>query len=204
MNSTMQDLTASTRFVSAAIVLAAALLFGASPAAYADSSEVIRDCAEDGVLNGHYSQGELQGALNGLPSDVDEYTDCRSVIRQATLTKASGGGGSNPKASVGKIDRNAPTSADEQRRVDDAAKSKPPVTIAGKRVPGDQAGFEAAALESHVPSLLFAVLVMFAVATVAGSALLLQHRLPRVAYALAWPFRQLSSGARRGISRFRD
>src|SRR5262249_41478916 len=50
----------------------------------------IRDCAQDGVLNKHYSQSDLQSALDNLPSDIDEYTDCRAVIRAAM-----GGGNGN-------------------------------------------------------------------------------------------------------------
>ena len=48
-------------------------------------TSVIRDCSEDGVLDGNYSHAELDGALDQLPSDLDEYTDCRSVIRRAQL-----------------------------------------------------------------------------------------------------------------------
>lgn len=44
---------------------------------------MIRDCAQDGRLDKHYSQKELQQAYKNLPSDIDEYTDCRQVIRAA-------------------------------------------------------------------------------------------------------------------------
>jgi hypothetical protein len=45
------------------------------------SDDVFRDCTEDGKLNGRYTREELDEAEDELPSDVDEYTDCRSVIR---------------------------------------------------------------------------------------------------------------------------
>ena len=70
----------------AAIVCALAV---ASPA-LADSDDVIRDCYDDGKLDGSYTQEELDEAEDDLPSDVDEYSDCRQVIASA---KARGGRG---------------------------------------------------------------------------------------------------------------
>ena len=69
-------------FAVALALLASALV--AAPA-FGSAKDVIRDCTEDGVLNGHYSHGELAKALDQLPSDLDEYTDCRAVIRSAQL-----------------------------------------------------------------------------------------------------------------------
>ena len=70
----------------AAIVCALAV---AAPA-LADSDDVIRDCYDDGKLDGSYTQEELDDAEDDLPSDVDEYSDCRQVIASA---KARGGRG---------------------------------------------------------------------------------------------------------------
>ena len=67
-----------------------------STAAFASGSAVIRDCTDDGRLQGHYSQRDLRDALDSIPSDVDEYTNCRDIIRRAAFNGAgsSGGGGS--------------------------------------------------------------------------------------------------------------
>src|SRR4051812_6077963 len=86
--------------------------------AFASAKDVIRDCSEDGVLNGHYSHGELAKALDQLPSDLDEYTDCRAVIRDAELRSARKGNG-GPGIS-GKVDTVSPPSAEEQRKLHDA------------------------------------------------------------------------------------
>ena len=45
--------------------------------------EVLRDCAQDGDLDRDYSDEELNDAYNNMPSDIDEYSNCRDVIRQA-------------------------------------------------------------------------------------------------------------------------
>jgi hypothetical protein len=67
------------------MLLCAALLALAAttPALAADSDEVIRDCYEDGKLDGSYTQEELDDAENDLPSDIDEYSDCRAAIASA-------------------------------------------------------------------------------------------------------------------------
>jgi hypothetical protein len=60
--------------------------------ASADYQDVIRDCADDGKLNGRYSQEDLRRAEDNLPSDIDEYTPCADVIAAAIR---SGGPGSS-------------------------------------------------------------------------------------------------------------
>ena len=45
-----------------------------------DSGDVICDCAEEGKIDGYYTRAELEQAERDIPPDVDEYTDCRSVI----------------------------------------------------------------------------------------------------------------------------
>src|SRR2546428_13751774 len=102
-------------FLSAALALVVSAVFAVP--AFGSAKDVIRDCSEDGVLNGHYSHSELAKALAQLPSDIDEYTDCRAVIRSAELrsNKKPGPGIS------GKVDTTSPPSADEQRKLHDAA-----------------------------------------------------------------------------------
>src|SRR4051812_22415643 len=70
------------------------LLFALLPAAgaLASGSAVIRDCTDAGRLEGHYSQHDLHQALSSIPTDVDEYTNCRDVIRRAALAGGGGGG----------------------------------------------------------------------------------------------------------------
>src|SRR4051794_2040817 len=66
------------------VICLATLVALAIPAiANASPQAVIRDCAEDGVLDHHYSNSDLQKAKKKLPSDLDEYSDCREVIGAA-------------------------------------------------------------------------------------------------------------------------
>lgn len=59
--------------------------------AHADAAAVVRDCA-DGSLTGSYPQKDIAEALANLPADVDEYTDCRDILRRAQLGGAGGSG----------------------------------------------------------------------------------------------------------------
>src|SRR3954465_12946095 len=78
-----------------------ALLSLPAAAALASGGKVIRDCTDDGRLQGHYSQKDLRDALSSLPSDIDEYTDRRDVIRRAAFGGAGGSGGGGKGGSGG-------------------------------------------------------------------------------------------------------
>src|SRR4051794_36612181 len=82
------------------LVLIAVLLLGLPAAAHASSPDVIRDCAQDGKLDKTYTQKELQAAERNLPSDIDEYTDCRSVIRAAMHGGSGNPGGPGPAGAI--------------------------------------------------------------------------------------------------------
>ena len=109
---------ARTTPIALAALLASLLVALLAAPAMASPTSVIRDCSEDGVLNGKYSQSELDGALEQLPSDLDEYTDCRAVIRRAQLGAA--GGKHRAKRNPSTADRvngAAPPTGDEQQEI---------------------------------------------------------------------------------------
>ncbi|MCW3012239.1 MAG: hypothetical protein JWO90_2643, partial [Solirubrobacterales bacterium] len=68
-------------------VVAAALLFPASAAADGGAAALTKDC-QDGTITGTYTASDYAEAQRRLPTDVDEYTDCRDVIRSAQLRAA--------------------------------------------------------------------------------------------------------------------
>ena len=92
-----------------ALILALALCALAPVAASASPKQVIKDCVKDSRLNGDYSQAELRKALARLPTDIDEYTDCRDQIRaamagaasQSGRKKRSGGGSGSDNGGAG-------------------------------------------------------------------------------------------------------
>ena len=162
-------------------VLIAVLALGVPAAARADGNAVIRDCADDGQLSKQYSQKDLRDAYNNLPSDIDEYTDCRSVIRAAM----TGGSGSNtppppngvlmPSGAVAASQADA--AAFDQVQADVAKGKRHVVSIGGQKVLPGNAGltgvFGGLAGSNSMPTSLviaIAALLILAVVTVYLSA----------------------------------
>jgi hypothetical protein len=85
----------ATIFAFAAV---AAALATAAPAS-AKFTSAVADCNAHARLTEHYTPAELKLALNTMPSDVKEYTDCFDVINRAYL------------AAIGEIRTGAPASA---------------------------------------------------------------------------------------------
>lgn len=69
--------------------------------AHASAAAVIRDCTDDEILQGHYTQKELANALAKLGADSAEYTNCAAVIHNAQLALASNPGGTKGGSSAG-------------------------------------------------------------------------------------------------------
>lgn len=71
----------------------AALTLVLLPTAQASASgrDVLKDCSTNGRLTKKYSQAEYRDALANIPSDLNEYTDCRDQIRAAQLGLSGGG-----------------------------------------------------------------------------------------------------------------
>ncbi|MEA2399362.1 MAG: hypothetical protein QOK25_2918 [Thermoleophilaceae bacterium] len=86
------------RYIPLLLVALAALALPAYAAA--SPQQVIKDCAADGRVDGHYSDSDLKAALGMIPSDVAEYTDCRSAILAARAAGGGGGGGGATPAST--------------------------------------------------------------------------------------------------------
>ena len=57
--------------------------------AYGDPASAIRDCATDGDLDSRYSNRELREAIDRLPSDLAEYSNCREIFEGAVALPAS-------------------------------------------------------------------------------------------------------------------
>lgn len=76
------------RWLLRSIVVLLTLLAWPVTAAQASGVAVLRDCQAHGLLTHHYSQQDYRDALANMPADIDEYTDCRSVIEQAQAAAA--------------------------------------------------------------------------------------------------------------------
>lgn len=74
----------------------------ATPApALASGDDVLRDCNDDERLSKRYSQEEYREALDNIPADIRQYTNCQAVIRQAQLSAAGSSSASGDSGSTG-------------------------------------------------------------------------------------------------------
>ncbi|MEA2311722.1 MAG: hypothetical protein QOE28_1690 [Solirubrobacteraceae bacterium] len=162
------------------VLVCLAILLVFVPAANAASTtQILRDCADDGVLQGSYTPSELRKARQHIPTDTDEYTDCRDVLARAAADAVAGGGsgGSGGGASGGRSYQQRSTDAlnnlntpDSQAAINDAARKGKPqaLSIGGRGVVPGTAGLAADAVRNGVPGPLVAVLILLGAAALAA------------------------------------
>ena len=143
-------------------------LFAVVPAANAASTtQILRDCADDGVLQGDYTPAELRKARQNIPTDTDEYTDCRDVLaRAAAAGVASRGGSGSGGASGGTGGSDQPPPdphSPEGREIVGQAGAKPPpgpMNIDGRSVVPGRASLSADGVRNELPPGMLAALIL--------------------------------------------
>ena len=152
------------------LVLAAALLVLASPpSARADVGATIIERCTHGQSLGGFSQQDYRRALQELPTEVEEYSECGNLIRRAQLAAARGGGGSGagagPAAPVA-----TPLTPAERSALRQIAKTGSAPQLIGNEViyPGVVHAGVASALSTLPNSLLALLAFLLACALVLG------------------------------------
>jgi hypothetical protein len=154
-----------------AITLRAMLALPASASASAD--QAVRDCVYDGKLDHHYSNAELRRARDHLPSDADEYSDCRDVIA-AAIKGGSDRSGGKSSPGLGATDPAAEAAAQATDQSDLAAiagsDKAPELDVGGQELKPDSSGFfKLGGAANQVPlPLLIALLLLCTMALVTG------------------------------------
>jgi hypothetical protein len=176
----------------AIVVVMLVLVLPATASAKSGYQAVIRDCAQDGQIDGHYSQHALDQARHHIPSDVDEYTSCRDAIA-AALARGSGGGGAAPSApSNPALTTTAGATAYNQsdyQSLKDAAtsdrkrKSPPRVNIGPSDIAaggGKSALLTSSTAANSIPPSVLGSMIALGLLTLAGGTLLVMRRWPAV------------------------
>jgi hypothetical protein len=161
--------------IATAVVCLLALF--AAPAQASTRNKIIRDCADDGVLQGSYSPSALRDARQHLPSDVAEYTDCADVLRRAEAPPASsagggggtgggtGGGATAAAAGAGGGALRVPQNDADRKALTQAAEAgSQPVKINGQSIVPGAAGLRAGATRNGIPGTLVIALVLLSFA----------------------------------------
>jgi hypothetical protein len=168
-------------------------------AAQASPQSVIVDCAKDGKLDHHYSLSDLKQAEKQLPSDVDEYTNCREVINQAEVASSGSGNKGSSHVAVsgaggGGGGAGGASNADAQalaKATKRASGNAPTLSLGGHEVsPGSPGAFKSASAATTLPAPVLAVLIAVGLLTATGGMLALRRRFPEVVGAALRIFRR--------------
>jgi len=197
------------------VALAAALCALLVPAA--SMSGPIEDCADDGQLQGNYSDQQKQQALKDLPSDLSEYSDCGEILNTPNPRQpnsgggagggsgAGGGGGGTTRSSQETTVPSKPSKAELARQQRDRAAidalanggGKPNLELDGKSIsPGDAGLYNLAAATHEVPMPIKLALIALALLAIAGIVLGVRRRFPQLFDRLAGPLANLGHVAR--------
>jgi len=150
-------------------------LIVAVPAANAASTtQILRDCADDGVLQGDYKPAELRKARQNIPTDTDEYTDCRDVLARAAAAGVAGSGsGSGGTGGAGGSSENqpleSPNTPEGKAAIGKAAGegAPDPIRLGGRSVLPGTAGLSSDAVRNKLPTPLIIVLALLGAAALA-------------------------------------
>ena len=180
----------------------------------ARGQDVVRDCQDDGHIDGSYSQQDYADAENNLNSDIDQYSDCRDAIKQARAGAAgngTGGGGAgggtggtggtngtggSPKPHEGdpaletKSGAYAPNQDDKAAYDQVRAEASRGGTLPGGLAIPSAGDFKPAGATNTIPLPVLLALVAVGLLVAATTALVARRRLP-----------DLTSAARRVIRR---
>ena len=156
-----------------------------------------RDCAGDGDLDKNYTNSQLRKALDDLDTGLDEYSNCREVIKAAIASgsdkRSNGGGGGSGGGSGGSGGGGGGggevTPDEQQARANDNAElealtgdskaKEPEVIVGGEQVkPGSNGLFDLASASNDVPMPLLLTLIVIGLLAIAGGLVALRGRVP--------------------------
>jgi hypothetical protein len=165
--------------------VAAVLLATASPALAGTREKILQEC-QDGRLTGDYTSKEIRDARNHIPTDIDQYSDCRDVLGRALADRAGGGGGGGGGGAGGggagggagggggggaSAPLLTPSSPADTTAIQQAqAGGSGPVQIGDASVAPGAAGLAAGAPRTGMPVAVIVVLALLALAALAALA----------------------------------
>jgi hypothetical protein len=157
-------------------------------AAHASARDVVRDCTDNGRIDRSHSSQDYNAALHNLPSDVDEYTDCRQIIEAAQRRDAHRGGGTTGGSGGGFPGSfggggttgggsSLPQNAAETNALNQVGQSGgAPVSVAGQPIVPGGSGITSSAFRHSLPAPLIALLVLLGLGALGWAATVARAR----------------------------
>jgi hypothetical protein len=167
------------------LMLSGLILLLAAPTASAGVREqILREC-QDGRITGNYTPKQLRDARKNIPTDIDEYSDCRDVLSRAALAggnSGGGGGGGNAPVAPGGLSLAGttgnllkPEADDEKTALSEARGDGGSLTIDGEKVIPAAAGFSTGSRRG-LPTTLLIVLILLGLCGAAAVAPAVRRR----------------------------
>jgi hypothetical protein len=151
-------------------------------------ASALTDCTRDNDLDHHYSNSELQKALDSLPTDSDEYSNCREILAGAIQGGSDKGGGrpgdtgpnGEPLSDAEKSKR--AKDAGELASLTGSDREAPRVNVGGQTVkPGDDGLYDLASASNDLPVPLLVALILLGLLALTGALVALRTRIPALA-----------------------
>jgi hypothetical protein len=173
------------------LLLAAFVALAAPAVASASPEQVLDDCNDDGVLSRQYSNSDLRKALDDMPTDIAEYSDCEEIIGAAISGGSDKGEGrGSPGQGVGGAGAADP--GEQAARAQDAADleavtaaaredngKKPTIQVGEETVkPGGSGLFDLASASNGLPTPLLVALIALGLLALAGGFVALRGSVP--------------------------
>lgn len=155
-----------------------------------------RDCAGDGDLDKNYTNSQLRKALDNLDTGLDEYSNCREVIKAAIASGSDkrnnggggsggggggsgGGGGGGGEITPDEQQARANDNAELEALTGDSNGTEPEVNVGGEQVkPGSNGLFDLASASNDVPMPLLLTLIVIGLLAIGGGLVALRGRVP--------------------------
>ena len=170
------------------LTLSGLILLLAAPTASAGVREkILRECQE-GRITGDYTPAQLRDARKNIPTDVDEYSDCRDVLARAALTGRStggggGAGGGGATSAPGGVQAsgsdalNYAANKGEERDLAKALSDAPMgADVGGDHIVPGASGLAVDAARHGLPTTLVGVLILLGLCAVAAAAPAIRRR----------------------------
>jgi hypothetical protein len=179
-----------TRVARHLLLLAAFVALAAPGVASASPRQVLDDCNDDGALSRQYSNSDLRKALDNMPTDLAEYSDCEEIISAAISGGSDKGQGrGSPGQGVGGAGAADP--GEQAARAQDATdleaitsgapddRKKPTIQVGDQSVePGGNGLFDLASASNELPTPLLIALIALGLLALAGGFVALRGRVP--------------------------
>jgi len=170
------------------LLLLAVLAILALPGSAMANGPIV-DCSSDGDLDESWLNARLRRALDDLPTDLDEYSNCREILSGA-ITGGSDKGGNRP-AAAGPDGGALPPEEQAARAQDtedlaaitsDPEGNPPSVEVGGEKVePGSNGLFDLATASNDLPPPLLVALIALALVALLGGLVAVRERIPALA-----------------------